>query len=104
MNECFRKECEEKKLLQEIIANEVIASGDVFNCNKMDFKFLQKKNGRKIQSASPSMLKATIERKLSYHDVSINEISYTKLNPVLESKNVGKKDLEDVAALIRQFQ
>ena len=104
LNECFRKECEEKKLLQEIIANEVIASGDVFNCNKMDFKFLQKKNGRKIQSASPSMLKATIERKLSYHDVSINEISYTKLNPVLESKNVGKKDLEDVAALIRQFQ
>lgn len=102
--ECFRKECEEKKLLQEKIANEVIASGDVFNCNKMDFKFLQRKNGRKIQSASPSMLKATIERKLSYHDVSINEISYTKLNPVLEAKNVSKKDLEDVAALLRQFQ
>lgn len=102
--ECFRKECEEKKLLQEKIANEVIASGEVFNCNKMDFKFLQRKNGRKIQSASPSMLKATIERKLSYHDVSINEISYTKLNPVLESKNVSKKNLEDVASLIRQFQ
>lgn len=102
--ECFRKECEEKKLLQEKIANEVIASGDVFNCNKMDFNFLQRKNGKKIQSASPSMLKATIERKLSYHDVSINEISYTKLNPVLEAKNVSKKDLEDVASLIRQFQ
>lgn len=28
--EIFRKECEEKKLLQEILANEVIASGDVF--------------------------------------------------------------------------
>lgn len=102
--ECFRKECEVKKLLQEKIANEVIASGDVFNCNKMDFKFLQRKNGRKIQSASPSMLKATIERKLSYHDVSINEISYTKLNPVLEAKNVSKKDLEEVASLICQFQ
>lgn len=102
--EIFRKECEEKKLLQEILANDVIASGDVFNCNKMDFKFLQRKNGRKIQSASPSMLKATIERKLSYHGVSINEISYSKLNPVLEAKNVSKKYLEDMATLIRQFQ
>lgn len=101
--EIYRKECEEKKLLQEIIANEVIASGDVFNCNKMDFKFLQKNLGKKIQSASPAMLKTTIERKLSYHDVSINEISYSKLNPIFEEKNVSKKDLEEVAALIRQF-
>ena len=101
--EIFRKECEEKKLLQEIIANEVIASGDVFNCNKMDFKFLQKNLGKKIQSASPAMLKTTIERKLSYHGVSINEISYSKLNPIFEEKNVSKKDLEEVAALIRLF-
>lgn len=101
--EIYRKECEEKKLLQEILANEVIASGDVFNCNKMDFKFLQKNLGKKIQSASPAMLKTTIERKLSYHDVSINEISYLKLNPIFEEKNVSKKDLEEVAALIRQF-
>lgn len=101
--EIFRKECEEKKLLQEILANEVIASGDVFNCNKMYFKFLQRNLGKKIQSASPAMLKTTIERKLSYHDVSINEISYSKLNPVLEEKNVSKKNLEEVAALIRQF-
>lgn len=101
--EIFRKECEEKKLLQEVLANEVIASGDVFNCNKMDFKFLQKNLGKKIQSASPAMLKTTIERKLSYHDVSINEISYSKLNPIFEEKNVSKKDLEEVAALIRQF-
>lgn len=101
--EIYRKECEEKKLLQEILANEVIASGDVFNCNKMDFKFLQRNLGKKIQSASPAMLKTTIERKLSYHDVSINEISYSKLNPVLEEKNVSKKNLEEVAALIRQF-
>lgn len=101
--EIYRKECEEKKLLQEILANEVIASGDVFNCNKMDFKFLQKNLGKKIQSASPAMLKTTIERKLSYHDVSINEISYSKLNPIFEEKNVSKKDLEEVAALIRQF-
>lgn len=99
----YRKECEEKKLLQEILANEVIASGDVFNCNKMDFKFLQRNLGKKIQSASPAMLKTTIERKLSYHDVSINEISYSKLNPIFEEKNVSKKDLEEVAALIRQF-
>jgi len=101
--EIYRKECEEKKLLQEIIANEVIASGDVFNCNKMDFKFLQRNLGKKIQSASPAMLKTTIERKLSYHDVSINEISYSKLNPIFEEKNVSKKDLEEAAALIRQF-
>lgn len=101
--EIYRKECEEKKLLQEILANEVIASGDVFNCNKMDFKFLQRNLGKKIQSASPAMLKTTIERKLSYHDVSINEISYSKLNPIFEEKNVSKKDLEEVAALIRQF-
>lgn len=101
--EIYRKECEEKKLLQEILANEVIASGDVFNCNKMDFKFLQRNLGKKIQSASPAMLKMTIERKLSYHDVSINEISYSKLNPIFEEKNVSKKDLEEVAALIRQF-
>lgn len=101
--EIFRKECEEKKLLQEVLANEVIASGDVFNCNKMDFKFLQKNLGKKIQSASPAMLKTTIERKLSYHDVSINEIGYSKLNPIFEEKNVSKKDLEEVAALIRQF-
>lgn len=101
--EIFRKECEEKKLMQEIIANEVVASGDVFNCNKMDFKFLQRNLGRIIQSASPAMLKTTIERKLSYHDVSINEISYSKLNPIFEEKNVSKKDLEEVAALIRQF-
>lgn len=101
--EIYRKECEEKKLLQEILANEVIASGDVFNCNKMDFKFLQINLGKKIQSASPAMLKTTIERKLSYHDVSINEISYSKLNPIFEEKNVSKKDLEEVAALIRQF-
>lgn len=101
--EIYRKECEEKKLLQEILANEVIASGDVFNCNKMDFKFLQKNLGKKIQSASPAMLKTTIERKLSYHDVSINEISYLKLNPIFEEKNVSKKDLEEVAALIRQL-
>lgn len=101
--EIFRKECEEKKLLQEILANDVIASGDVFNCNKMDFKFLQRNLGKKIQTASPSMLKSTIERKLSYHDVSINEISYSKLNPIFEEKNVSKKDLEEVAALIRQF-
>ena len=101
--EIYRKECEEKKLLQEILANEVIASGDVFNCNKMVFKFLQKNLGKKIQSASPAMLKTTIERKLSYHDVSINEISYSKLNPIFEEKNVSKKDLEEVAALIRQF-
>lgn len=101
--EIYRKECEEKKLLQEILANEVIASGDVFNCNKIDFKFLQKNLGKKIQSASPAMLKTTIERKLSYHDVSINEISYSKLNPIFEEKNVSKKDLEEVAALIRQF-
>ena len=101
--EIYRKECEEKKLLQEILANEVIASGDVFNCNKMDFKFLQRNLGKKIQSASPAMLKTTIERKLSYHGVSINEISYSKLNPVLEEKNVSKKDLEEVAALIRLF-
>lgn len=101
--EIFRKECEEKKLLQEIIANEVIASGDVFNCNKMDFKFLQRNLGKKIQSASPAMLKTTIERKLSYHGVSINEISYSKLNPIFEEKNVSKKDLEEVAALIRLF-
>lgn len=101
--EIYRKECEEKKLLQEILANEIIASGDVFNCNKMDFKFLQRNLGKKIQSASPAMLKTTIERKLSYHDVSINEISYSKLNPIFEEKNVSKKDLEEVAALIRQF-
>lgn len=101
--EIYRKECEEKKLLQEILANEVIASGDVFNCNKMDFKFLQRNLGKKIQSASPAMFKTTIERKLSYHDVSINEISYSKLNPIFEEKNVSKKDLEEVAALIRQF-
>lgn len=101
--EIFRKECEEKKLLREILANDVIASGDVFNCNKMDFKFLQRNLGKKIQTASPSMLKSTIERKLSYHDVSINEISYSKLNPIFEEKNVSKKDLEEVAALIRQF-
>lgn len=101
--EIYRKECEEKKLLQEVLANEVIASGDVFNCNKMDFKFLQRNLGRKIQSASPAMLKSTIERKLSYHNVSINEISYTKLNPVFEERNVSKKNLEEVAALIRQF-
>lgn len=101
--EIYRKECEEKKLLQEILANEVIASGDVFNCNKMDFKFLQRNLGKKIQSASPAMLKTTIERKLSYHDVSVNEISYSKLNPIFEEKNVSKKDLEEVAALIRQF-
>lgn len=101
--EIYRKECEEKKLLQEILANEVIASGDVFNCNKMDFKFLQRNLGKKIQSASPAMLKTTIERKLSYHDVSINEISYSKLSPIFEEKNVSKKDLEEVAALIRQF-
>lgn len=101
--EIYRKECEEKKLLQEILANEVIASGDVFNCNKMDFKFLQKNLGKKIQSASPAMLKTTIERKLSYHGVSINEISYSKLNPIFEEKNVSKKDLEEVAALIRLF-
>ena len=69
----------------------------------MDFKFLQKNLGKKIQSASPAMLKTTIERKLSYHDVSINEISYSKLNPIFEEKNVSKKDLEEVAALIRQF-
>ena len=99
----YRKECEEKKLLQEILANEVIASGDVFNCNKRDFYFLQRNLGKKIQSASPAMLKTTIERKLSYHDVSINEISYSKLNPIFEEKNVSKKDLEEVAALIRQF-
>lgn len=97
------KNHEDKKLLQEVLANEVIASGDVFNCNKMDFKFLQKNLGKKIQSASPAMLKTTIERKLSYHDVSINEISYSKLNPIFEEKNVSKKDLEEVAALIRQF-
>lgn len=101
--EIYRKECEEKKLLQEILANEVVASGDVFNCNKIDFKFLQRNLGKKIQSASPAMLKTTIERKLSYHDVSINEISYSKLNPIFEEKNVSKKDLEEVAALIRQF-
>ena len=101
--EIYRKECEEKKLLQEILANEVIAYGDVFNCNKMDFKFLQKNLGKKIQSASPAMLKTTIERKLSYHGVSINEISYSKLNPIFEEKNVSKKDLEEVAALIRLF-
>lgn len=69
----------------------------------MDFKFLQKNLGRKIQSARPSMLKSTIERKLLYHDVSINEISYSKLNPIFEEKNVSKKDLDEVAALIRQF-
>lgn len=99
------KNHEDKKteLLQEILANEVIASGDVFNCNKMDFKFLQKNLGKKIQSASPAMLKTTIERKLSYHGVSINEISYSKLNPIFVEKNVSKKDLEEVAALIRQF-
>ena len=101
--EIFRKECEEKKLLQEILANEVIASGDVFNCNKMDFKFLQRNLGKKIQTASPSMLKSVIERKLSYHGASINEISYSKLNPVLEEKNISKKNLEDMATLIRQF-
>lgn len=101
--EIFRKECEEKKLLQEVLANEVIASGNVFNCNKMDFKFLQRNLGKKIHSASPAMLKSTIERKLSYHDVSINEISYSKLNPVLEEKNISKKNLEDMATFIRQF-
>lgn len=101
--EIYRKECEEKKLLQEILANEVIASGDVFNCNKMDFKFLQRNLGKKIQSASPAMLKTTIERKLSYYGVYINEISYSKLNPIFEEKNVSKKDLEEVAALIRLF-
>lgn len=101
--EIYRKECEEKKLLQEILANEVIASGDVFNCNKMDFKFLQRNLGKKIHSASPAMLKSTIERKLSYHDISINEISYSKLNPVLEEKNISKKNLEDMATFIRQF-
>lgn len=69
----------------------------------MDFKFLQRNLGKKIHSASPAMLKSTIERKLSYHGVSINEISYSKLNPVLEEKNVSKKDLEEAAALIRQF-
>lgn len=98
------KNHEDKKLLQEILANEVIASGDVFNCNKMDFKFLQRNLGRKIQTASPSMLKSVIERKLSYHGVSINEISYSKLNPVLEEKNISKKNLEDMATLISQFQ
>lgn len=101
--ECFRKECEEKKLMQEIIANEVVASGNEFYCNAMDFKFLQRNVGREIQSASPSMLKSVIERKLSYHGVSINEISYSKLNPVLEDKNISKKNLEDMATLIQQF-
>ena len=70
----------------------------------MDFKFLQRNLGKKIQVASPSMLKSVIERKLSYHGVSINEISYSKLNPVLEEKNISKKNLEDMATLISQFQ
>ena len=32
-----------------------------------------------------------------------NEISYSKLNPVLEEKNISKKNLEDMATLISQF-
>lgn len=69
----------------------------------MDFKFLQRNLGKKIQAARPSMLKSVIERKLSYHGVSINEISYSNLNPVLEEKNISKKNLEDMATLISQF-
>ncbi|MFR3429032.1 MAG: hypothetical protein ACLTTH_02165 [Holdemanella porci] len=53
---------------------------------KWTLNFFKGNLGKKIQSASPAMLKTTIERKLSYHGVSINEISYSKLNPIFEEK------------------
>lgn len=98
--EIHRKQNERKKLMQEQIANEIIAMGDQFACNDMSFKFLQSKVGRTIQSASPSMLKATIDRKLGYHDIEIKKIPYSVLNGQFEERGIEKEDRSTVAKLL----
>lgn len=100
LNEIYRKQDEEKKIMREIIANEIISMGDSFSCNDMSFKFLQGKIGKAIQTASPSMLKTTIERKLGYHDIEINSISYSVLNNETSKEGIEKSDNEKVAKLI----
>lgn len=103
MVEIYRKQDEKKKLMQEIIANEIISMGNVFVCNDMSFKFLQSKIGRVIQSASPGMLKATIDRKLGYHDIEIKKIPYSALKDDLAENNVDKSQKMDVAKLLLNY-
>ena len=100
LNEIYRKQDAEKKIMREMIANEVISMGDSFSCNDMSFKFLQSKIGAAIQTAGPAMLKTTIERKLKYHEVEINSISYSVLNEQMKKENITKSENEKVAQMI----
>ncbi len=103
LNEIYRKQQERKKLMQEIIVNEILEMGNEFICNDMSFKFLQQKMGTKIQSASPAMLKETLSRKLSYRGIEISNIPYKLLNEELEKKGVEKSERYKVAEILRDF-
>lgn len=103
LGEIYRKQDEQKKLMQEHIANEIISMGNAFACNDMSFKFLQSKVGKTIQTASPAMLKTTIDRKLGYHDVEIRKIQYSILNEEFSKKNIEKNQNLEVASLLIDY-
>lgn len=100
VNEIYRKQDEKRKLMQEVIANEILSMGDSFSCNDMSFKFLQRKVGREIQTASPATLKSTLERKLGYHELELNKFSYSVLNEKMENENIDKSENIKVAQMI----
>lgn len=95
-----RKQSQIRLIEQEKLANEIIRLGNEFVYNDIDFKFLQMNVGKKTQNSSPAQLKDIIKRKLGYHDVEMQGISYKDLNPILEKKNIEKKESEKVAKLL----
>lgn len=101
--EIYRKQRENKKLKQEKIANEIIKMGDCFACNDLSFKYLQGKIAKTIQDASPSSLKATIDRKLSYHDIEIKNISYVVLNEQFKTHNIKRNESFKIAELLIEY-
>lgn len=94
--ELHRKNRMVRKQDHETLSNELLAMGDTFFVEAMSFKGLQKRSkkteknengrfkkkkrfGRTLSNRAPSMLLSCLERKLSYHGLTLNKVNTTKV-------------------------
>lgn len=91
IKELYRKQADIRKLQHEQMANYIISLGDNIYVETMNFKGLQrrakktekndkgkfkkkKRFGKSLANKAPAMLLTIIERKLGYHDNTLNKI------------------------------
>ena len=94
--ELHRKNRMIRKQDHETLSNQLLAMGDTFFVETMSFKGLQKRSkkteknekgrfkkkkrfGRTLSNRAPSMLLNCLERKLKYHDLTLNKVNTTKV-------------------------